>query len=54
VSRDVTAANLRSGVGTASRWMLTTTSALRMPATSASLLGERRERQSQKNCKQTR
>jgi hypothetical protein len=51
VSGDVTAANLRASMGTASRWMLPT-SALRMPA--ASFLGECRKRQNQKNCKQTR
>jgi hypothetical protein len=54
VSGDVTAADLRAGMSAASRWMLPTTTALRMPATSASLLGECRKRQNQKNCKQTR
>jgi hypothetical protein len=50
----MTAANLRSGMSAASRRMLPTASALRMPATSASLLSECRKRQNQKNCKQTR
>jgi hypothetical protein len=48
----MTAANLRAGMGAASRRMLPTTSALRM--TSASFLSKCRKRQNQKNCKQTR
>jgi hypothetical protein len=55
VSGDVTAANLRAGMSATSRRMLpTTTSGWMLPATSASLLGECRKRQNQKNCKQTR
>jgi hypothetical protein len=46
VSGYVTAANLRAAAGAAAGWMLT--------AATSSLLGKRRQRQNQKNCKQTR
>jgi len=53
VSGNVSAANLGAMVTAASGWMLAT-SAAALAATATSLLGKRRKRQNQKNCKQTR
>jgi hypothetical protein len=53
VSGDMTAANLRAAAGAAA-CVLPSTSAAALTAASTSLLGKRRKRQNQKNCKQTR
>ena len=53
MSGNVTAANLRA-VQAAASGMDVAHHLRRVPAASASLLGKRRKRQNQKNCKQTR
>jgi hypothetical protein len=53
VSGYVTAAHLRAAAGTATA-PLTATSAAALTAASTPVLGKRRKRQNQKNCKQTR